>query len=121
MTQLEIALYILIGISLVFNIYNLFKEAGALKKKGKTPLVGRNLVTTFLAAVGEVLVVWGIYTLYGHFNIAHAGTAASLVVFTITFLLQNIGAYVMAWLTWAIFVRRDKKKMLKELEQEGKL
>ncbi|AMB18718.1 hypothetical protein BH780_gp135 [Bacillus phage Eldridge] len=121
MTQLEIALYIIIGISFILNIYNLFKEAGTLKKKGKTPLVGRNLVTTFLAAVGEVLVVWGIYTLYSHFNLAHAGAAASLVVFTIAFLLRNVGAYVMALSTWSVFVRIDKKKMIKEMEQEGKL
>ncbi|AIW03534.1 hypothetical protein CPT_Moonbeam136 [Bacillus phage Moonbeam] len=121
MTQLEAALYIIVGITLLVNLFNLFKEARKLKQSGKTPLIGKNIATTFVAAVGEALVVWGIYTLYGSYGLAHAGYTASLVVFTVAFILRNVGAYALALTLWSIFVRIDKKKMVEEMEKEGKL
>jgi len=121
MTQLEIALYIIIGITFIVNMFNLFKEAKKLRKAGKTPLVAQNIVTTCLAAVGECLVVWGIYTLYGHYNALDTGFVASLVVFTLAFILRVVGSRAMILITWSIYIKAGKKKVMKDLEEGGKL
>lgn len=121
MTELELSLYIIITITSLFNINNLFKEARKIKAAGKTPLVAKNIVTTFMATIGEAFVVWVIYVLYSRYNVLEAGYTASVVVFILAYLLRNIGSYGMAWLTWAVFIRIDKKKMVAKMEEEGKL
>jgi hypothetical protein len=121
MSELELSLYIIIAITLLYNINNLFKEARKIKAAGKTPLVAKNVITTFMAALGEALVVWGIYTLYSRYNVLETGYTASVVVFIVAYLLRNIGSYGMVWLTWAVFIKIDKKKMVAKIEEEGKL
>lgn len=120
MSQLEAALYIIITIVFLHNLWNLFKEASKLRKNGKTPLVVQNVITTIMAAIGEGLVVWGIYTLYEHYNVLESGYTASLVVFTLAFLLRVIGSRVMILLTWSIYIKAGKKKALKDIEEEQK-
>jgi succinate-acetate transporter protein len=120
MSELELSLYIIITITLLFNLRNLFKEARKIKAAGKTPLVAKNVITTFMAALGEAFIVWGIFTLYSRYNVLETGYTASVVVFIVAYLLRNIGSYGMAWLTWAIFIKTDKKKMIDKIEEEQK-
>jgi uncharacterized membrane protein len=104
-------------VTLVTNLLQLEKETRQLKAAGKTPLHGRNIVVICLAAVAEVLVCYLLVQLYMLVDLKQTGVVV-LIEFVLAYLLRNVGAYLVAWGLWAIFIRIDKKKLLKQIEQE---
>lgn len=115
MTQLEAALYIVTVVTLLYNIRGLLKGAKRFKQKNENAHVGRNFITLLAAALAEALVIWGIYTLYEHFNALQTGYTASLVVFAIALILRNGGSYLAVNIVWTIFIRIDRKKVIEEI------
>jgi hypothetical protein len=99
------------------NLFQLRKETKQLKAAGKTPLHGRNLSVIVTAAVAEVLVCWLLVNLYISVDLKQTGIVV-FIEFILAYLLRNVGAYLVAWGLWSIFIRIDKKKLLKEIEKE---
>lgn len=116
-TVLVAVLYATVVITLVSNLFQLFVETKQLKAAGKTPLVSRNLTTVILAAVAEAVVISLVIWLY---KLLQLDTTVFYVVimYILAYTLRNVGAYLAAWGLWSIFIRIDKKKLLKQIEKE---
>lgn len=112
------ALYIVIAFTLVTNLVSLAKEVQKLRDNGKTPYVFRNLLTVILAAVGEYLVVLGLYTVYTGLLASPDTLPMATLFFALGFPLRNAGAYLVALAIWTVFVKVESRKMKKEVEQE---
>jgi hypothetical protein len=117
-TIVAVTLYAVVGITLGMNILQVFKESKQLKADGKTPLMGRNLTVVACAAVGEALVVLFLIWLFSKLLPGAATVWSVLVMFVFPFLLRNVGAYLVAWGLWSLFVTIDKKKMKEQIEKD---
>jgi divalent metal cation (Fe/Co/Zn/Cd) transporter len=115
---LKITLYCVVALTLILNLMTVFKETRELKAQGKTPLTFRNIVTLFLAAAGEALVIFGLLALlFSGFDIAVTQFSMG-VTFVIAYIARNVGAYLFAWLTWEVFVRIDRRKLKNQIEED---
>jgi hypothetical protein len=115
---LKVTLYAVVVLTLVMNIITLLKESRELKANGKTPLTFRNMTTVFIAAAGEALFVFALIGLV--FGLI--GLEVTLFntgwVFVLGYIGRNAAAYLVAWLTWEVFVRVDKRKMKQKIEED---
>jgi hypothetical protein len=112
------ALLAVVMVTLVTNLVQLYKETKQLKAAGKTPLHGRNSVVIMTAALAEVLVIYLTLRFCSFIQPEEMSMAGVFTVFVLTYLLRNVGAYLAAWGLWSIFIRIDKKKLLKQIAQE---
>lgn len=104
-------------VTFVTNGIQLFKESKQLQISGKTPLTYRNLAVIFLAAIAEIVVVH--LTLMSCIALEVPLNQYSVFfIFVGAYLLRNIGAYLTAWAIWSIFVKIDRRKMMKEIEKD---
>lgn len=117
MYEIRIALYTIIVFTLITNLYRVFKETRQLKAEGKQPLTHVNVPTVILAAVGEFLVVWAV--LWLHAEIGEPKNWFSVAgIFASGYIMKDVGAYLVAWLTWAIYVKIEQRKAKKQLEED---
>jgi hypothetical protein len=115
---LKITLYCVVALTLILNLMTIFKETRELKAQGKTPLTFRNIVTLFVAAAGEALVIYGLIALlFSGFDIEVSQFSMG-VTFVVAYIARNAGAYLFAWLTWEIFVRIDRRKLKQQIEED---
>ena len=112
-----ILLYVIVVVTLIQNIIQLFTESKRLKAEGKTPLVKRNLIVVGMAAIAEALVITLAWWLWGQLGWAE-NTWNTYFVWIAAYLLKNVGAYLMAWGLWSIFVARDRKKLMKQIKED---
>jgi hypothetical protein len=114
---LSTVLYGVVVVTFITNILQLLKESKQLKEAGKTPLMGRNLTVITLAALGEVVVIFLIMLLFASLSLP-VNVGLVFAIFILAYLLRNVGAYLVAWGLWSLFVKIDQRKLKKELEQE---
>ncbi|UGO49227.1 hypothetical protein EMILIAHAH_141 [Bacillus phage vB_BanH_Emiliahah] len=114
---LTVSLYAVISFTLVMNNINLYQETKRLKEVGQTPLVGRSAIVIYVAAVAELLVVTGFMWLCSVFPVP-INMLTVFGMFLVGFMLRNGGSYLAAWVLWSIFVRSDRRKMMKEIKDE---
>lgn len=118
-TIISTALYGVVVFTFITNLVQLFKETKQLKEAGKTPLVKRNITVITCAALGEAAVIFLLMWLNESLAIK-VNIASVFSMFLIPYMLRNVGAYLVAWGLWSVFVSFDSRKMKKELEKDRK-
>lgn len=114
---LSVTLYVIVFITLLTNISQVLRETKVLKQQGRTPLVGKNFTTVGIAALAEAFMIWAVTGLAA-ITIGADNLFKVVIVFLATYLMRNVGAYLAAWGTWTLFVKLEKRKMIKEGQLE---
>ena len=115
---LELSLFFIVVYTTFFKIRGLLKECEKLKQQKQTPLVGKNIVSTLAWALGEALIIVGVFVLSGVVFPGDEPLWGAVVTFIVAYVIRGIGGWLLAWATWSIFVKAGKKKMIKDLEEE---
>lgn len=113
-------LLVIVLLTLVVNLFNIFKESKQLKAQGKTPLVRNNVVIVFVAALAEYVVITLLIAAVFDWCHVKPTTMTIVITFTAGYILRNVGAYLAAWGTLSIFMIFEKRKMKKEIAEENK-
>lgn len=117
LTIIALLMYTIVTIGFIMNMFQMYTESRKLKADGKTPLMKRNMLTIAVATVAELLMVFLSVMLAAY--IGFTATVVTVVtLFVSIYLLRNAAAYLAAWGLWTLFIRKDKKKMEKQIEEE---
>ncbi|UPI12656.1 hypothetical protein [Bacillus phage SBSphiJ4] len=120
LTAFAVTMYGVVIASLFANLLQQWRETKELKRKGKTPLTGKNTATVICAALGEAVVVTLIFLV-----LAAAPTTLSVWGLGVTavgcYLIKEPAAYLSAWACWSLFLKIEKRKRVAEIkkDQEG--
>jgi hypothetical protein len=115
---LKVTLYAVVVLTLIMNVMTIMKETRELKANGKTPLTGRNMTTVFVAAAGEAFFVFVLIGLVFKLIGLEVTLFNTGWVFVLGYIGRNAAAYLVAWLTWEVFVRVDRRKMKQKIEED---
>ncbi|UPI12146.1 hypothetical protein [Bacillus phage SBSphiJ6] len=120
LTAFAVTMYGVVIASLFANLLQQWRETKELKRKGKTPLTGKNTATVICAALGEAVVVTLVFLV-----LAAAPTTLSVWGLGVTavgcYLIKEPAAYLSAWACWSLFLKIEKRKRVAEIkkDQEG--
>ncbi|UPI11895.1 hypothetical protein [Bacillus phage SBSphiJ1] len=120
LTAFAVTMYGVVIASLFANLLQQWRETKELKRKGKTPLTGKNTATVICAALGEAVVVTLVFLV-----LAVAPTTLSVWGLGVTavgcYLIKEPAAYLSAWACWSLFLKIEKRKRVAEIkkDQEG--
>lgn len=117
LTIIALLLYTIAAIGFVMNLIQMYTESRKLKEEGKTPLMTRNAITIGVATAAELCTIFLAVALAHYFGFTPT-VLTVITLFVAIYLLRNGAAYLAAWGLWTIFIRKDKKKMEKQIEEE---
>jgi len=116
--SIGVILLILVLVTWITNLFQVFAESRRYKAAGKTPLIGKNVVTVTAAAIAEFLIVWLFIWGYLHFGLNPDDPVKVAILFLFPFFIRNAGAYLAAWAVWAAFLHFEKKKKINEIKKD---
>lgn len=119
LTDFAITMYGVVIASLIANLIQQWGDSKERKKRGETPLTGKNIVTVLCAAIGEAVVVTLVFLAL---SAAHTPLSAwELGAAAIgCYLIKEPAAYLSAWACWSVFLKFEKRKRVAELKKDQK-